>query len=103
MGMALQHEVGPVYGVKLIRVLNCGSMFQAMPGRQELQEVRKNHERVVSGYELLLSHRTAYRQMLADVIAAAESSAGDAVKVEISLRNLAQTARELLEKTREIA
>jgi hypothetical protein len=57
-----REEVGPVYGVKLIDSLplNGGTMYQAMPSRADLEQVRKINERVAAGFEVLLGH---YRQL----------------------------------------
>jgi len=50
-------ERGPVYGVLLIDTLPIGSgMLQQMPSRYDLEMCRKRSERVVAGYEVLLSH-----------------------------------------------
>jgi hypothetical protein len=55
-------EVGPVYGVDLIDSLPLGSglMRQAMPSREDLWRLMSNRmhgsERIVAGYEVLLSH-----------------------------------------------
>ena len=48
---------GPIYGVRLIKELPIGGMMtQAMPNRQDLENVRKISERTVAGYEVLLNH-----------------------------------------------
>ena len=61
-----REEVGPVYGVKLIdsMPLNGGTMYQAMPSRADLEQVRKVNERVAAGFEVLLGH---YRELLVAV------------------------------------
>jgi hypothetical protein len=54
---AIKKELGPVYGVRLIRDLPIGGgMIQAMPSRQDLEQVRAVSERTVAGYEMLLLH-----------------------------------------------
>lgn len=56
-------EFGPIYGtVPLLDSLQLGrtAMTQALPDRQDLQEVQRVNERVVAGYEILLWHY--YRQ-----------------------------------------
>ncbi len=58
-------ETGPVYGVPLIHTLPIGGgMMQAMPTRYDLEQARKQNERVVAGYEVLLSH---YREQLNEI------------------------------------
>ena len=54
--MSEQKEVGPIYGVELIRDLPIGGMLQAMPTRSDLDQVRRISERTVAGYEVLLRH-----------------------------------------------
>lgn len=98
MAVTLRHEVGPVYGVKLIDSLPLGGMFQKMPDRQELQQVRKKHERVVAAYEVLLSRRQMYREFLQAAVEEASQCDNDSVKCELALRRLAVTAQELLTK-----
>lgn len=50
-------ERGPVYGVTLIDALPMGdTMRQQMPDREDLIQVQRLNERVVAGYEVLLSH-----------------------------------------------
>jgi hypothetical protein len=52
-------ELGPVFGVPLIQTLPLGingGMVQAMPSRSDLVDVKQYSERVVAGYEVLLSH-----------------------------------------------
>lgn len=51
-------ELGPVYGVELIKTLPIGGglMIQAMPSRDDLEQVRKLNERTAAGYECLLAH-----------------------------------------------
>jgi len=53
-----QKQTGPVYGVELIDSLPIGNsgFKQAMPGRKDLEQVRKSNERVAAGYEVLLAH-----------------------------------------------
>ena len=53
---AIAKDSGPVYGVRLIRELPIGGMFQAMPSRRDLEQVREISERTVAGYEVLLQH-----------------------------------------------
>ena len=54
-------EVGPIYGVPLIRTLPLGVngvIVQQMPSRADLVDA-KNHcsnERVAAGYEVILNH-----------------------------------------------
>jgi len=60
-------EVGPIYGVPLIRTLLLGvngGMVQQMPSRSDLVDVRQVSERVAAGYEVLLSH---YRQKCVEI------------------------------------
>lgn len=59
-------NLGPVYGVELIRDLPLGSggMRQAMPSRQDLKQVREFNERTAAGYEILLQHYLAQRDMI---------------------------------------
>lgn len=75
--MTVDSEKGPVYGVPLLDTLPLsGGMMQQMPGREELEDVRRTSERVVAAYEVLVHH---YREeqnkvymlkcLLADVIA----------------------------------
>lgn len=59
-----QNETGPIYGVTLIDTLPLGTgvMLQQMPRRRNLEDARRYQgERVVAGYEVLLSH---YQQAL---------------------------------------
>lgn len=51
-------ETGPIYGVPLIKTLPIlGSMMQqAMPSRQELEDIQQMSVRVAAAYEVLLSH-----------------------------------------------
>lgn len=51
-------EVGPIYGVPLIDSLPISKegFCQAMPSRHDLEMARNYHERLVAGYEVLLSH-----------------------------------------------
>jgi len=60
---AISEESGPVYGVRLIKTLPLGKgmMLQAMPSKQDLQQVQKVNERTAAGYEVLLSH---YQELL---------------------------------------
>lgn len=50
--------IGPIYGVPLIKTLPIpGSMMQqAMPSRQELEDIQQMSVRVAAAYEVLLSH-----------------------------------------------
>ncbi len=59
-------ETGPVYDVPLIDSLPLTPswMRQAMPSRQDLEQVRKVNERTAAGYEVLLAH---YRRLLDEV------------------------------------
>jgi hypothetical protein len=63
-------EVGPVYGVDLIKTLPLGSggMLQAMPSCDDLNNVVESGVggcgRVVAGYEVLLSH---YHRLVKEV------------------------------------
>ena len=60
-------DVGPIYNVPLIQSLQLGingGMLQKMPSRSDLVDVRQISERVVAGYEVLLSH---YRAKCAEV------------------------------------
>lgn len=64
-----QKEVGPIFGVELLDRLpfdDC-SMFQALPNRRDLVEVKKSKlagsGRLSSGYEVLLEH---YRRAQAE-------------------------------------
>jgi hypothetical protein len=61
-------EVGPIYGVELIREIDLGSMKQAMPGRDELKRVAGISQRTVAGYEALLHEYRDLSQRLEDVI-----------------------------------
>lgn len=58
-------EIGPVYGVRLISSMKLPGdsceMLQAMPSRNDLEEVRVVSERTAAGYEVLLQH---YRNQL---------------------------------------
>jgi len=55
-------EIGPIYGVELLSTLpmDGGSMRQALPSRQDLDDVRKTHingcDRMVAGFEVLTEH-----------------------------------------------
>jgi len=59
-------EVGPVYGVPLIKTMPLGSgpMQQQMPTRRDLHYVKQWSERVVAGYEVLLAHYYATKALL---------------------------------------
>lgn len=47
--------LGPIYGVPLIDELPLsGGMFQAMPSRDDLLQVKKISQRTVAGYEVSL-------------------------------------------------
>lgn len=47
--------LGPIYGVPLIDELPLsGGMFQAMPSRDDLIQVKKISQRTVAGYEVLM-------------------------------------------------
>jgi hypothetical protein len=61
-----QEEFGPIYGVKLVKSLPiAGSgMFQAMPSRKELEQVRQVSQRLAAGYELLLWNHLQAQQLL---------------------------------------
>lgn len=63
---AIAAESGPCYGVRLIKTLPLtgGSMLQAMPSRQDLQQVMEINQRVVAGYEVLLGHWREQQQQL---------------------------------------
>lgn len=54
----MSEEVGPIYGVRLIRDLSLpGGMRQAMPSHADLSRAEaKGHTRLVAGYEVLLAH-----------------------------------------------
>jgi len=80
-------EVGPVYGVPLIKTmpLGSGTMQQQMPTRQDLQDVRQRSERVVAGYEVLLSHYYATKSLLeavTEVLKAEPGSKSQGAKVK---------------------
>lgn len=52
-------ERGPVYGVELMSSLpldGSGLMHQALPSRDDLEQVRKVSERTAAGYEVVLEH-----------------------------------------------
>ena len=52
-------ERGTVYGVELLSSLpldGSGLMHQALPSRNDLEQVRKVSERTAAGYEVVLEH-----------------------------------------------
>jgi hypothetical protein len=58
-------EHGPVYGVLLLDTLPLnGGMFQKMPDRDDLNDVRQLSERTAAGFEVLTSH---YRNAMAKI------------------------------------
>lgn len=61
---AIAKDSGPIYGVRLIRDLpiGTGGMLQAMPSRNDLEQVKTISERTVAGYEVLLSHYVAMKE-----------------------------------------
>jgi len=68
-------EVGPIYNVPLIDSLPLGTgmMQQAMPSRQDLLRVQQLSQRVVAGYEVLLSHYQASQKRFAALEAKLQS------------------------------
>lgn len=51
-------ETGPIYNVPLIDTLplGYGGMWQQLPSRQDLEDVRTMSQRTVAGYEVLMKH-----------------------------------------------
>ena len=51
-------QFGPVYGVRLLTALprGIGAMKQAMPSKEDLQQVQAINERTVAGFEALTAH-----------------------------------------------
>jgi len=69
-------QIGPVYSCVLLSQLpmtyrgksNQGiELIQAMPGREELKQVRKISERTVAAYEVLTSHHHAMRSHISQL------------------------------------
>jgi hypothetical protein len=66
-------QTGPIYGVPLLSVLplDDGTMKQALPSRQDLEDVLATHingdDRVVAGFEVLTEHYRRAKE-LADIL-----------------------------------
>lgn len=92
-------EKGPVYGIELITELplGVGGMVQAMPSRNDLEQVCKINERTAAGYEVLLSHY----QRLKKELEVCESFYHLAVKERDFERMLVSALKEDLKAERE--
>lgn len=89
-------ETGPIYNVPLIDTLplGYGGMWQQLPSRQDLEDVRTMSQRTVAGYEVLMKHYHEAKAKL-DELEAIPEPPRSSPELENALRRLkAMTAKD---------